>query len=186
MRTAGFVLVGGQSARMGRDKARLPLASGLLVEGVAAKVKRAAGSVTLVGRSASYRDLPFPAIDDLRPALGPLAGIEAALASECAELNLIVACDMPDLEESWLTRLLEEAACHPGPCLISQTVDGRLHPLCGVWRAECLLSVRRALDANRLRLLDLVRELNARYLLQTHSLTNLNTPEQWAEWQLAR
>ena len=49
MQAAGFVLVGGRSSRMGQDKARLPMGSGLLVEEIAAKVAQAASRVTLIG-----------------------------------------------------------------------------------------------------------------------------------------
>ena len=81
MLVAGFVLVGGRSLRMGRDKARLPINSHLLVEDVAAKVGFVSQSVALVGELQHYRDVPFDFVNDLRPSLGPLAGIEAALAS---------------------------------------------------------------------------------------------------------
>ena len=79
MQAAGFVLVGGQSSRMGRDKARLRIGSGLLVEDVAGKLASCTASVTLVGPPERYADLPFECLPDLRPGLGPLAGIEAAL-----------------------------------------------------------------------------------------------------------
>ncbi len=179
-------MVGGHSRRMGRDKARLPLASELLIESLARKVQHAAGSVCLVGAAARYRDLAIDTIDDLRSSCGPLAGIEAALHSNRGDFNLIVACDMPGLDESWLHELLTHARRTDARCLISQDPDGTLHPLCSVWRADCLEHVTRALDQSRLRLLDLVRELNARALASPQPLANINTPEEWHSWQLTR
>ena len=94
-RMAGFVLVGGNSTRMGRDKAQLPLHGRTLVEHIAGAVAEAAGSVTLIGAPERYPDLGIRMLPDSRPGAGPLGGICTALASTDAEWNLIVACDMP-------------------------------------------------------------------------------------------
>ena len=50
--SAGFVLTGGRSSRMGRDKALLPIEGSVLVERAAERVRAAAGSVTLIGAPA--------------------------------------------------------------------------------------------------------------------------------------
>jgi molybdopterin-guanine dinucleotide biosynthesis protein A len=186
MRAAGFVLVGGHSVRMGRDKARLSTASGLLLENVAARVLEAAGSVALVGQPERYADLPFDRLADARPGLGPLAGLEAALASRRGDLNLVLACDMPDLPLPWLERLLATARESEDLCVIARDSAGRLHPLCGVYKTACLPLVREALDEGRLRLLDLVANLRAAEIAVPGTIGNLNTPEQWAGWQTRR
>src|SRR6058998_1400393 len=94
---AGFVLVGGRSSRMGRDKACLPLQGRTLLEHVAAAVAAAAGSVTLVGSPERYQNLGFRVIADSLPGCGPLGGIHTALGASPADWNLIVACDMPGI-----------------------------------------------------------------------------------------
>src|SRR5437763_12141966 len=103
---AGFVLVGGASSRMGRDKARLPFRGRTLVEHIAAAVAEAAGSVTLVGAPERYQSLGLPIIPDTRPGEGPLAGILAALGASQAGWNLIAACDMPVISAPFLKSLL--------------------------------------------------------------------------------
>ena len=108
-RAAGFVLCGGQSRRMGRDKALLPFGQGTLVEHVADVVRKAAGSVTLVGPAERFGALQLPVIEDEQPGLGPLGGIISALASCPGEKCLIVACDLPDLTPEFLTDLIDRA-----------------------------------------------------------------------------
>ena len=183
---AGFVLVGGRSVRMGEDKARLRVDSRFLVEVVANAVEQAAGSVTLIGHPESFADLRFECLPDVRTGLGPLAGLEAALASERAELNLVAGCDMPDIRSSDLLSLLTVASEKKALCTVARDASGRRHPLCAVYHNEALPFVRAALDAGRLRLLHLVEELKAVEVRIDSVLTNLNTPEQWAAWQAAQ
>ncbi|MFL6353713.1 MAG: molybdenum cofactor guanylyltransferase [Bryobacteraceae bacterium] len=182
MQAAGFVLVGGRSSRMGCDKALLPLRSGLLIEEVAAKVAAAAGTAALVGEPERYRHLGFDCLPDIRRGMGPLGGIEAALQSGRAELNLIVACDMPSLETDWLCRLLLKARETDALCVASRDRTGTVHPLCAVYRNACLRSVQEALNASRLRLMDLLGELDAITLEISTEVWNINTPQQWAAW----
>ncbi len=182
MRTAGFVLVGGRSSRMGRDKALLPWRSRPLVEHVAHSVRAATGSVTLVGEPQRYGFLNFDQLPDLHPGLGPLAGIEAALTAGRAELNLIVACDTPAMEADYLRRLVEVAAVHPATCVICEDPRGRLYPLCAVYKTACLPIVANAVLKRRLRLFDLVAELQAARLKIGCEIANVNTPEEWRRW----
>lgn len=183
MRAAGFVLVGGRSSRMGRDKARLPVRSHLLVEDVAAKVAKIAGNVMLVGDPVKYSDLPFECIPDLHPGFGPLAGIEAALAAAKAELNLITACDLPGLAPQWLECLLAAARGSSRLCLAAEDPDGTVHPLCAVYRSACLPLVQDALSAGRLKALHLLDTLDVLTVKIPAPLQNVNTPEDWRLWQ---
>lgn len=181
MNWAGFVLVGGRSERMGQDKALLPWKSGSLVESIAVTVRNAAGSVRLVGPSDRYSHLPFRLLNDLRPGLGPLSGIEAALGSQAGEYNLIVACDMPILTRIHLRNLLEQASKSQADCVVTSDAENRLHPLCAVYRSTCLPAVTRALDEQRLKLTDLADELRAKIVSVPYVIRNVNTPEAWKE-----
>ncbi len=183
MLVAGFVLVGGRSTRMGRDKARLPVESHLLVEDVAAKVSCIAQSVALVGDSRLYRDLGIECLDDIRPGCGPLAGIHTALQTKRGDLSLIVACDMPDLRAAWLEQLVIRASQEESDCVVCRDLSGAIHPLCSVWRRNCLPRLERALDEGRLRVLDFIEELDSAYVTISETIANVNTPEEWLAWQ---
>lgn len=185
MRLAGFVLVGGNSARMGRDKARLPIESHLLIEDVAAKVACITKNVALIGGADRYTELPFENFPDLRTGKGPLAGVEAALSTNRGDLNLIVACDMPGLHVAWLGKLAARALETKSSCIICEDEQGVVHPLCGLWKLAALPVVEAALDRGQLRMSDLLQELCAERVQIDSIIRNVNTPEEWETWQIA-
>ena len=183
MRAAGFVLTGGNSSRMGSDKALLPLGDEHMVQVIATVVGSVVDLVKLIGNPARYGHLPWQCVADIRPGLGPLAGLESALASTEAELNLVVACDMPGLQTNWLRTLLDHAERSSAPCVATRDGSGKVHPLCAVYRRACLPTIKHALDQKRLQLTRVVESLAAEYLLTGDAVDNVNTPAEWAEWR---
>jgi molybdopterin-guanine dinucleotide biosynthesis protein A len=188
MQAAGFVLTGGASTRMGRDKALLPYRGGALVEWVAAQVREAAGSVVLVGGVDRYSQLTIPCISESYAGDGPLSGLEAALASpHAAEWNLVVACDMPGLRPEALRRIL--TACREGQDVVAAAnAQGRPEPLCAAYHVRLLEFFREALRERKLKLVNLLAELRV-VCVETQApdtLRNVNTAEEWIQWEAAR
>ena len=184
---AGFVLAGGRSSRMGRDKALLPAGSGTLAGQIAAMVRQAAGNVTLIGPPERYSFLGFPVVADAREGCGPLGGLYTALRLSRADWNLVVACDMPGLTAPFLVELFDAAARAGKDCVVPVTAGG-LEPLCAVYHARLLPAAESALDRKQLAMHDFVRQVDACLwpVRDTAVLENLNTPEQWSGSRLSR
>ncbi len=181
------MLVGGQSTRMGRDKALLPFHQAqaqpnVLVEHVACQVAKVAGNVALIGSPERYTHLGLECIADLQPGFGPLSGIHAALSQRRATLNLIVACDMPRLSSDLLASLFEVAAARSCLCVAAED-DVSLQPLCAIYHTDALPIIERAMRAGQLRLTSLLRALDAFPVHHTSSLPNCNTPQEWQQIQ---
>lgn len=183
MQTAGFVLVGGKSRRMGQDKALLLWHSQRLVERVAATVAAVTGTVTLVGHPERYTSLGIPCLADCRQGLGPLAGIETALEAGQGEWNLIAGCDMPDIRVDVLRGLADQVIRTRACCVVARDNTGQIHPLCAVYHARCLPIIKKSLDEGRLKLMSVLQELQAEYFSVPAKLTNINTPEDWLHWR---
>ncbi len=141
----GFVLTGGRSSRMGRDKALLPFADRPLAAWMAELVKGVCGEVSLVGSRAKYSGLGFPVIEDIFRDSGPLAGIHAALAHSDAPFSLIVGCDMPNLSPDFLNRLLEIAMEGDSDAVVPESEAFGYEPLCAVYSRNCLPRIEEAL-----------------------------------------
>ena len=186
--SAGFVLAGGGSKRMGKDKALLPFGGNVLIAHVALSVLAAAGSVSLVGPPDAYSHLQFPVVSDLYPGFGPVGGVVTALSSpSAAEWNLIVACDMPGISGEFLASLLAEAIDSGAECTVPHTPNGRLHAVCAVYRRSARLPLLRAVEAGTHKLQDAIEVLNVhRYPVSAlELLVNVNTPAQWRTFRNA-
>ncbi len=186
MRNAGFVLAGGRSSRMGRDKALLPYGQATLLEAMATRVLAAAGHVALIGDAPAYGKFGYPVYPDRFPARGPIAGLDAALSLQLAEWNLVVACDMPRVTTEVLSSLLERTHSIADPylaCVIPLNENGGFEPLCAVYHSTCLSVVERSLGENRFKMKVLLSELRTVGVQEWPSgaFTNINTPGEWAD-----
>ncbi|MBI5280246.1 MAG: molybdenum cofactor guanylyltransferase [Candidatus Solibacter usitatus] len=184
MRAAGFVLTGGRSSRLGRDKALLPFAGATLVEWVAGQVRQAAGSACLVGATERYGHLGLPLMEERYPGRGPLSGIEAALREGGAEWSLIAACDLPGVEAPFLKDLLEAALASEAEAVVACGAGGRLEPLCAVYHASLHGAVEQALVESRLAVHKLLEDWDiVRFPVAAGRLvSNINTAEEWTAW----
>lgn len=182
MQAAGYVLVGGNSSRMGRNKAFLPGQFRYVLDDVAETVKAATGNVTLIGNPSLYHELSYPCIPDFRPGMGPLSGLEAALVSSGSDLNLILACDMPAIDPAHLRSLLEQARVSKAACAATKDVAERVHPLCAVYKKECLPVIQCRLEEKRLSLKGLLEEVATEYICLPSAIENINTPQDWTRW----
>jgi molybdopterin-guanine dinucleotide biosynthesis protein A len=184
MQASGFVLAGGGSTRMGRNKALLPFHGMTLVEHVAGIVREAACSVTLIGDPGQLGHLALPVIPDQLAGRGPVGGIETALTMTTTDWNLIAGCDMPGITRDILLRLLGRAALTSADCVAAAASDGEPEPLCAVYHRRCLPAVSRAIRENRLKMKNLLAELGAELMpVDPSALANANTPAEWAEFE---
>jgi molybdopterin-guanine dinucleotide biosynthesis protein A len=164
---AGFVLAGGKSSRMGTDKALLVFQGHTLLERALAVMAAVCDTVTVVGDPARFAEYSFaahssgkykagnyetpkhePVVADVFPGCGPLAGIHTALAHSTAQLNLMLAVDMPFVSEELLAFLFAAAENNNAAVTLPRTSQG-LQPLCAVYRHEFLALAETALRAGK-------------------------------------
>ena len=150
MNLSAVILAGGESRRMGKDKAWLEVGGQPLITR-SLSVLRASGiqEVFISGRAGTdYSALRCPVLFDLEPGCGPLGGIERALAAATAPLVLVLAVDLPRITPAFLRKLA--AHCDPLTGAVPKLKE-ELEPLaaiypkrCGFIARDCLLKFRRA------------------------------------------
>src|SRR3954471_18227590 len=147
-----FVLAGGRSARMGRDKSSLLLGNRTLFVR-AIEIAHAAGDgVFVVGRrtglEAAAANAGVSLIEDEFVGQGPLAGIHAALKASSTDLNFILAVDMPFVTPALVRYLVQRAARTDALVVVPRTGE-HLHPLCAVYRRAFAVIAEKALAAGK-------------------------------------
>lgn len=132
---AALILAGGQSRRMGRDKAWLPCAGQpLLARQIALARQLAPREVLVSGRvGTDYREFGCTVVYDRHPDAGPLAGIVAGLEAACAPLVLTLAVDLPHLTLALLDELVGRCGNDVG---VVPRLDGQPEPLVAVYPAR--------------------------------------------------
>jgi len=147
---AAVVLAGGMGSRIGGGKPLLDLGGSALVERAFAQAGDWCETVVVAVRSAEQLgDLALPTILDALEIEGPLGGLVSALrwGKEIGvEAVLTAPCDMPFLPDDLADRLI--AAIGDNNAAIAQS-DGKLHPVCGLWRVAALDSAQAFLDTGR-------------------------------------
>lgn len=127
-----FILAGGQSSRMGTEKAFLELDGHLLIDRMIGIAKSVSEAMRIVGPKQKFGAFG-QIVTDVYAERGPLGGIHAALAISPTEYNLMLAIDMPFLDKRFLQYMLAEA--HKTPALVVvPKVGGGYQPLCAVYR----------------------------------------------------
>ena len=190
MATAGIVLCGGKSTRMGTPKASLPFGPETMLQ----RVVRLLGAVVepivvVAARQQALPELPGDIIvarDELEER-GPLEGLRAGLKAlpNSVDSAYVTSCDVPLLVPGFVTRMIELLGDYD---IAVMEIDGFPHPLSAVYRRATLPQVEALLERDKLRpvfLFDAVRTRRVRPEEMTsvdpqlRTLRNLNTRDDY-------
>ena len=185
---------GGESRRMGQDKALMPFLGRPLIQRIAERLAPLADEMIVnTNKSGAYDFLGLPLFADVRPGRGALGGLYTAITSASQPLVGVVACDMPFANPSLLAfqaRLIQDEAAD----VVIPLLPGGYEPLHAVYRREtCLAAVEWALDNDQWKLISWfsrvkVREISAEecrpYDPQGLAFSNVNTPQELAEAEI--
>ncbi len=198
--SAGIVLAGGRSSRMGTPKAALEWHGSTLLRRTAGIMLRSTDGPVVVVRAPGQELPELPAqvevIEDPREGLGPVQGLAAGLAAAegRAEIAFVCSTDMPFLHPAFVRRVLRAAAA--GADVGLPVARGYPQPLAAAYRTALAPVVGRLVAENRLRPAFLFEECQVTRLDETalredpvlaaldphlDSVVNINEPGDYAE-----
>jgi molybdopterin-guanine dinucleotide biosynthesis protein A len=186
------VLAGGQSRRLGQNKAFLVLDGQPLVARTVDRLAALSDDFLVVTSEPNrfeHLELSVRLVPDERPGEGALMGIYSGLRAARHAHALVVACDMPFLSLPLLRYMLDLANDYD---VVIPRVAGLLEPLHAIYGQACLPAMRRLLDQGQRRIIAFFDQVRVRYVEEDEvarsdprrlSFINVNTPEDWERVQ---
>lgn len=186
----GVILAGGAASRYGgRPKGLERVGGRRVIDRVADALAGAADELLLIANDpAAHAWLAsVPMATDVRPGLGSLGGIHAAIV-RAGRPVLVVAWDMPFVPAA-LLRALREAGARADAALPESGSRRGLEPLCAYYSTACVPAIERRLDANDMRVVSFFEDVRVERLPEAHVrrfgdpavlFMNVNTPDDLA------
>ena len=182
------ILAGGQSSRMGSNKALLPYRGGRFIESIYQQLSGLFEDLLLVTNTPEqYAFLGCRTVPDQYADMGALAGLHAGLHGCRTQHIFAVACDMPYLNDDLIRALL--ARRHQADVVIPESGEG-LEPLHAVYGKACLPAMEQALLSGRRRIVSFFPQVRVHTFTNDHvatidrdfaSFSNINTPAEYFE-----
>ncbi len=161
-----MALAGGQSRRLGRDKALEPFAGAPLITRVLTRLGEIAERLLVVVADES-RAAELPLSEDVRvatdryPGKGSLGGIYSGLDAASTPWTVVVACDMPFLNVRLLEHMLSQREGHD---VVVPVIDGRPEPTHAAYSRACLPAIQRRLERDELKIIGFFEEVRVAYV----------------------
>ncbi len=185
------IQAGGESRRMGQDKALLPFLGQPLVSRVIARLQPLADEIIVTtNRPENYAFLGVPLFPDIIPNRGALGGLFTALSAARHPWVGVVACDMPFASAALLDYARKVLIREGVDVVIPASGESQYEPLHAVYRrAACLPQIRAALDQGAWKMISWFPDVKVRSLttdeIARHdprglAFANINTPEELA------
>lgn len=170
MTISAVLLAGGESSRMGQDKATLLFRAEPLWKIQLDLLRQLQPVEIFVSAQIDpiWRPVDLEFVPDEQPSRGPLSGIIATLSSTATEHLLVLAIDVPFMNEKYLQRLA--AQCESGQGVVPMIGD-RAEPLVAVYPRDAASDFRRASNSDEFSLQPVVRRL-----IEARKLRPINVP----------
>lgn len=182
-RASAVILAGGDSRRMGRDKALLPLAGKPLIARIADRLKELFDDVIIgANRVEDYRFLGLEIVPDREPGQGPLMGIASCLERTVEDLAFVTACDVPEIELGFIHKLIGLAQGYD--MALPVIGDRRYEPLFAVYRKSVVPAALDILRQGGRRIIELIDRVDVRLVEASNAdlFRNINTMDDYRKW----
>ena len=179
----GIILAGGKSSRMGSDKGLMSVCGKPMISHVIEQLEALQIPIIIIANNPAYSQFNYPVFEDLMKDKGPVGGIYTGLFKSSTEKNLIVSCDVPNVDSKLFEHLISFSENH---VVTISEYEGKRHPLVGVYRKKALDVFKENLHKNQLKLSYICEDLFCKVLdFSKHKnlenkpyFSNINTPEE--------
>ncbi len=161
-----IVLAGGKALRLGRDKVLETVGNRSLLQRVILSLSLFKSDIIMV--TAAEQSLPqlvdYPklkVVTDIYPGKGAMGGIYTGLTVSGSPYNLVVACDMPFLNQALLRYMMHLAGDFD---LVIPRLSDKVEPLHAIYSKDCLAPIENLLKQGSLSIIELLSLVRVRYV----------------------
>ncbi|MEE8577090.1 MAG: molybdenum cofactor guanylyltransferase [candidate division Zixibacteria bacterium] len=171
-----YVLAGGQSRRMGRDKLSLIIDGMSLLDRTVTTCSTSFEQVMLVApKPGKLSGLGYPVVLDSPIASGPMAGVIAALEDCSDDCCFLTAADLFDLSSAGIDLIVSR---YQGQDFLGFEESRGIQPLCGIYGKSALAVLRSCAKKGEFKMRSALKQLNvSRLALPPGLWRNINCPE---------
>lgn len=148
-----FVLAGGKSSRMGRDKGLVELNGKPMVSYVLQALKESQLPVKIIANNSEYEKFGLSVCTDVVKEKGPMGGLLTAFSNTDADVVLLISCDMPFVNAEAINLLLKAVDEEQ---ITAALVKDRINPLLAVYPLHLKRSVENAISSEELKMTDFI------------------------------
>ncbi len=153
----GIILSGGESKRMGSDKAFIKVGGETLIERVVTLFKEIFTEVIIVSNNiVAYEGLGVRVVSDVMDVKGSLVGIYSGLIHSNHPYSFVAGCDMPFLNKELIQYMISLEGNYD---ILVPKVDGHYEPIHAVYSARCVKCIERSIKNNNLKIIDTFKQL---------------------------
>jgi len=172
-----YILAGGQSRRLGRNKALVELNGQTIIEKVVSAIPARKENIKIVTSTfQTFHFLKLKMISDIHPGLGPIGGVHAGLVDSTFDFNFFLACDLPLISTEVIQAVLDS---HISQDILGISTKNGLEPLCAIYSKGCISAIEKQMKVKDYSLHTLFETVPSEFIEieDSNILFNLNTTQ---------
>jgi molybdopterin-guanine dinucleotide biosynthesis protein A len=183
IRATAIIMAGGQSRRMGQDKAVLEINGTPAIKYVYEQLRLYFDQILVSSNNMAKHSFPgVKVVPDEVAGKGPLMGIASALRVSRNDTNFVIACDIPEVDIDFVRRMIRESKGFDA--VVPQTKAFQYEPLFAVYKKSILAEIDKAIASGKHRVIAPLEHCKVKYfdLHGDMQLRNLNTMNDYCEF----
>lgn len=179
----GIILAGGESTRMGTDKSILSYKNKAFIQYSIEAIRNLVDEIIIVSNTEKHDIFNLKRVPDLIKESGPLAGIHSGLHHSKTESNIIITCDVPQINQTVLELLIDPK--NEAFDIIQLRSENKNMPLIAMYKKSCNKYLLNALERGERRVSGVLKNLNVKTITVSKTdekyLKNINTPTEFTD-----
>lgn len=179
------ILSGGQSTRMGSDKALITLDNERMIDRLISELGDVGEVIISASKRGIYDDLGCPIVYDEHDKIGPIEGIRQVLSAADTEYVFVCAVDMPFIKKELIDYMAGYISSDHACYVIAD--EDHIHPLCAIYRKDILPVIDKLIAEGNYRLREIFKHVPVKYISLDHTdfdkktVRNINTKAELLE-----